>query len=523
MKRASGPCPQRLPFAGEAPGPAVLRHGISWLYGVFMAVTLAICLWFPGRIEYLRAAFSRVFLPAGLLLLMGLAVCALLFILSERLGRLIRHRRAALLCASLLLLAVQVLAVWQYYFFTDWDVQGLLDLSYLVSRGYDTSEYAAYFSRYPNNLLLGWLFSVVRSAALKAGLARFEYGILLLIQCLLNTATGALLALLLHELRRDPTLTIFGYALYVLLVGLSPWVSIPYSDSMALLFPCLIAWLAFRRIREGSGRAALRWGLIGVCACIGYHIKPQVLILLMAILIVGLLRQRRRTLRLGLSSLGGLAAGFLCASLLCGVLVNSLPLERDADAEFGPAHFLMMGLNTETMGVYLKEDVEYSASFPNREQRDRADLERAMERLRDMGGAGFLRLMVQKTLTNYADGTFCWDGEGEFYVSRIEREPTPLGDFLRELYDSGDWGGRYFPVWANAAHMLWLAVLLLSCFSGLAGQDARRDCLMLGILGLSLFELLFEARARYLYTYVPLYITLAAYGADALRRKLRRA
>ena len=81
-------------------------------------------------------------------------------------------------------------------------------------------------------------------------------------------------------------LTVFGYELYVLLVGLSPWVSIPYSDSMGLLFPCLIAWLTFRRLRGGLGRTLLRWGLIGVCACIGYRIKPQILILLIIIIIV---------------------------------------------------------------------------------------------------------------------------------------------------------------------------------------------------------------------------------------------
>ena len=522
MRQTGGTYPERLPFTGETARGGVLLRGVAWLYGLFMAVTLAACLWFPGRIDYLRAEFSRVFLPNGLLVGLGLLCCACLFLLARWLGPRIRHRRAALLVASLLLLATQVMTVWQYYFFTDWDVQGLLDLSYLVSRGLDTSDYAAYFSRYPNNLLLGWFFSVVRKAALRFGLARFEYGLLLLVQCLINTATGALLALLLHELRRDPVLTVFGYELYVLLVGLSPWVSIPYSDSMGLLFPCLIAWLTFRRLRGGLGRTLLRWGLIGVCACIGYRIKPQILILLMAIFLVGLLRQRVRTLRQGLASLGGLAAGFLCASLLCGALVNSLPLTLDPEAEFGPAHFLMMGLNTETMGVYRREDVEFSASFATREERDRANLEQAGERLQAMGAGGFLRLMVQKTLTNYADGTFCWDGEGEFYVSKIEREPSPLGDFLRELYYSGEWGGRYFPLWANFVQMLWLAVLLLSCFSGLSGPDARRDCLMLGILGLSLFELLFEARSRYLFTYVPLYITLAVYGADALRRRVRR-
>ena len=38
--------------------------------------------------------------------------------------------------------------------------------------------------------------------------------------------------------------------------------------------------------------------------------------------------------------------------------------------------------------------------------------------------------------------------------------------------------------------------------------------LMVSIIGLTLFEILFEARARYLYTYVPLFILIALKGMD---------
>jgi len=43
---------------------------------------------------------------------------------------------------------------------------------------------------------------------------------------------------------------------------------------------------------------------------------------------------------------------------------------------------------------------------------------------------------------------------------------------------------------------------------------------MLALIGLTIFELLFEARARYLYCYVPLYILLASVGADSARKRI---
>ena len=43
---------------------------------------------------------------------------------------------------------------------------------------------------------------------------------------------------------------------------------------------------------------------------------------------------------------------------------------------------------------------------------------------------------------------------------------------------------------------------------------------MLAILGLILFELLFEARARYIYTYVPIFCVLAALGMNGAVQKI---
>jgi hypothetical protein len=43
----------------------------------------------------------------------------------------------------------------------------------------------------------------------------------------------------------------------------------------------------------------------------------------------------------------------------------------------------------------------------------------------------------------------------------------------------------------------------------------------LSIIGLTIFELLFEARARYLYIYVPVYILVALYGIRDMDHRIR--
>jgi riboflavin transporter FmnP len=70
--------------------------------------------------------------------------------------------------------------------------------------------------------------------------------------------------------------------------------------------------------------------------------------------------------------------------------------------------------------------------------------------------------------------------------------------------------------------MLWLTVLMLSVFSAFAQKKSEKNVIMLAIIGLTIFELIFEARARYLYTYVPLYIVLAMYGIERISYLLRQ-
>lgn len=44
---------------------------------------------------------------------------------------------------------------------------------------------------------------------------------------------------------------------------------------------------------------------------------------------------------------------------------------------------------------------------------------------------------------------------------------------------------------------------------------------MLALVGLTLFELIFEARARYLYCYVPLYLLLGSWGLEQVYQFMR--
>lgn len=66
------------------------------------------------------------------------------------------------------------------------------------------------------------------------------------------------------------------WLVYVLFIGLSPWMRIPYSDSIGLIFPVLILWM-YQKM-DNEKKKYLKYIMIAVVSFLGYKIKPTVII-----------------------------------------------------------------------------------------------------------------------------------------------------------------------------------------------------------------------------------------------------
>lgn len=56
---------------------------------------------------------------------------------------------------------MQIYFVWNYYVYTDWDVASVVGLADKIAHNESTDIYINYFSRYPNNLFLVFVFSKI--------------------------------------------------------------------------------------------------------------------------------------------------------------------------------------------------------------------------------------------------------------------------------------------------------------------------------------------------------------------------
>ena len=183
----------------------------------------------------------------------------------------------------------------------------------------------------------------------------------------------------------------------------------------------------------------------------------------------------------------------------------------------GPSHYFMMGLNPDTDGVYSSDDCGFSFSITDKKLRTSENVRVAVERIKEYGPLGVFKHCIKKTLVNYGDGTFFFGGEGTFYKIVYPEKNSYISQKLRDFF----WrSGNGYMINATIKQFVWLFVLVISI--GNARYLFKKDeissdllyIVLLSIIGSGLFQLLFEARSRYLYIYAPYFIILAMTGLE---------
>lgn len=503
----------------------LIQTGVRCVYIIMIFIILANVL-FGQNIDY---SFKKDF-PihmAGYLLLGGIGIIGGYVLIMFLLGKL--KKRFAWLCkiqvqrrimAVVSGVTVLMLAVFAYHYFfvSGWDVLCVQHGARALAFNHGQID-QFYFSSCPNNLMLMCIYAKISTIGSWVGIGYVNL-CCVLFQSILFAATGFLVFETIRMLFGGRT-GVFAWILYMLFIGFSPWMVVPYSDGTGLIFPVLIFYI-YVCLRRNK-RPMLCAFLLACISCFAYNIKPQLFIIGIAITILSVVEIL--TKMKSEKKIGSFAKGFVAVAtgLAAGiVLVSSITyikgFELDTEANIGMLHYLKMGLNAESGGTYSIEDVQMSNSYLTRKERNNANLQEVFERIEDMGPAGLLELGQKKLLTIYSDGTFGWWVEGGFLEGDIEAGHPKLREILCSIYYPD---GKYYPLFCNWVQAIWLGVLTWGlCNAWEKDVKDEVSVLILSVIGLTLFELLFEARARYLFTYGPIYVITAICGIVVVYKKI---
>lgn len=494
-----------------------LQKTVVFIYALVTAFVLILVLFFNSipHAVHVKYAANTVLVFCGTVIVLSIAI------VIKRMSDFLPFSTGVVLFVSCILLVFQIIAVRQYFFSSGWDVYGVFSSSLREAKNlYDDNE--IYFQRYPNNLLLLFIFSRLLKLVFSWGFSELEgYFAFIVLQCAISWISGLLTYFCTLKITGKYKTGMIAYALYVVFICVSPWVSIPYSDSLGLVFPLSILYSYLDDKNEKTLGIVFRWIFIGFLTYFGYKIKPQIVIVTIAIILAETLKLfRNRVFYVNIIRILcfflGIVFSLFCTKLMC----SQLNIQPDREKSVSMVHYVSMGLNPETMGIYSQTDVVFASSFDTLSERNAAEWEQAINRVKELGGSGVLLQWIRKTLTTYSDGMFGWGQAGTFFRQFFPEPDNRLAPFLRSLYYLD--GSRY-RLLSNYEQCLWLGILTLSCIPCFKkGKHYIETVVMLSLIGLFIFESVFEAGARYLYIYLPFYVILAAEGAELLLTKIRK-
>lgn len=495
---------------------------ISIIFAMMMGFTFGVML-FLGKVihhnnENLCSLSNIIYLAVGLLILSG-GCRAYQFLLRKQINAW-SHKKCVILL-WLIQFIFGLIQIWIFsriYFHSDWDCGTMDHVSEVVAGGSGFlvgDFFIDYFSRFPNNMFLLGILSMIKSIGMKCGLMDvYMPTVIISIICMNVSAILGILSA--RKLLADRDITVLVYVLMQILVGWNAWEFIPYTDVFSVLFASLVLYLYLTR--EAATSSCYRWFLIGLFAMLGYYMKPSSCIVFIAILIYEMIGFTRSKGKMAIRIL----ITFVCAAILTGAIQMSIRqyigIPTDSDKAFNMLYFVMLGLGENATGAYDEAELQYAMSFDTPKERQDGIRSRIVDNLKQKGVKGLLVFEVKKLLLNYDDGSFFWGREGDFFLENEDRtlQPDAVSCLLKKYYymENNTW----LPV---IMQTVWVVVLCLTVIAAVLLLKQKPDekwILCLSIIGITLFTLLFEGRSRYLLTYVPYYVILAGVGLQELYR-----
>lgn len=279
-----------------------------------------------------------------------------------------------------------------------------------------------------------------------------------------------------------------GFVLLLgVIVGISPWMGVPYTDLVALPIPlAVVALLSLLPDVEGRRRILLI-AATAVLTGIGWAFKTTPVVLLAAVVVGIVLTSRRRTTRRGRAVTAATAVAATAVAAAAG-----LRTQVYADGQ-------------RCYGCFDRDITRpvYGATVADQRAHAHAAIRAAIS---SRSATEHVRFYANKTLHTWGDGMFFAWGEGLDIVEPLQH-PAAEGTLAARINSTrGDLLGERTAVVGG----LWAGVLLLAA---VRLWQHRRDwdivAVSSAIAGLVVFTTLFQGRGRYVLVLAPVLIALA--------------
>lgn len=223
-----------------------VKYVLTILLGIIVMTILLM-----GNTKYVcKTVFSRTNISIFIWnTVISVVVLGFMYILKRRIkilnsSKIIKNYDKTVKLLMLVLFIVELYISYNIHFRTGWDLNPIWDNANEIAFG--TGEYLnnEYYSQNPNNLFITIFSALILKLNSQYGIFHDEHEnmSLIFINCICISA-ACYLVYKESKFFVKEQLAFIGYVIAVLLLGLSPWMTICYSDTLGILFPMLIVYL----------------------------------------------------------------------------------------------------------------------------------------------------------------------------------------------------------------------------------------------------------------------------------------
>lgn len=417
----------------------------------------------------------------------------------------------------IILFIIQLIIFNNIYFETGWDPKILKEAAnqYALTNIFNNNTYFnsyPYFDIYPNNIILTSIFSYIYKLAYLINISN-PNKLLVIISIILVDISGIMTIKTISNFTKNKKTLLICTILFCIFIGLNPWFLIPYSDTFSIIIPISILYNYTKKNKKFHN-----YLLIGLLSTLGFLIKPTNIIIFIAIIIIELFNfifNKRKNIKEIIKKTSPIILGILIIIIITITNEKIINYNVNHNYNFSMYHFLMMGSNEKTNGSFYDKDVINSLKQKNYNERVNYNLKVFMKRIKSRSFSDHINFYQKKLLLTYNDGTLAWGNEGDFF-NKIENKKTNI--FKEIFYTTG----KYYHLLSTLLHTIWLLIILFSIYYSITNKNNKINVVLLSLIGLTLYILLFETRARYLYLYTPFFIILASLGIENLKLILHK-
>lgn len=290
------------------------------------------------------------------------------------------------------------------------------------------------------------------------------------------------------------------------------WLFWTYTNTLSLPFTMgLILLFLYTKCKQETLPNLLLGAGMGILAAIGFHIRPTIIITVIALCVSRLFFLKQTNAFYGKRALAWCATFGLCFLLSCCTLtaITTKHLQDPArTGEFPITHWLMLGLSDD--GRYNFDDVDYTMLYETKEEKQVANIEEIKKRLTSRSPKELFLLGCKKLYNVFGDGADQYTQQDTYQEHQTK--------WFEILYGSKNSLPRLY---CKMFRLLEIFLLLACIVHTIHTKYTAHYVLLVNYLGAMLFFLLWEANKKYNISFEWILLLLCTDGIHAIFSQIK--